>query len=109
MSDKKENKKIKVTDGVLAMCEKLSILGNEILDDPDLGKEEKIATTVPVLKGISDALKTTQKLEDSSGMPLFDDDDDDEENDFPSLDTELLQKAKPKKKKKNKLEEELGL
>jgi hypothetical protein len=108
MSDKKENKKIKVTDGVLAMCEKLSILGNEILDDPDLGKEEKIATTVPVLKGISDALKTTQKLEDSSGMPLFDDDDDDE-GDFPSLDTELLQKAKPKRKKKNKLEEEFEL
>jgi len=109
MAGSKENKKIKVTDQALEICEKLGVIGNRMLDDPDIPDDQKVATIVPLLKGITDALKTTQKLEDSSGLPMLEDDEDNED-DLPSLDTEILEKIKkPKKKRKNKIEEEFEL
>jgi len=100
----RENKKIKVTDQALEICEKLGVIGNRLLDDPDIPGEQKVVIIVPLLKGITDALKTTQKLEDSSGLPMLEDDEDNED-DLPSLDTEILEKIKkPKRKKKDKIE-----
>jgi hypothetical protein len=98
---KDENKKTRVMDLSLDLAEKLGMVGNRIMDNSETTDEEKLNSALPVLKGMTDALKATQKLEDSSGMFFLDDD---ESVEVPDLNSEPIKKIK-KQSKKNDMKE----